>query len=375
MSRVEQARAEIAGVSDAKVAVARVEEADVAVAGVEQAKVAAAGVQPANTDLVVTGKPKADVVVAGVRKSEVAAAGVGEADVEVADVCEPIVAATGVSGAQVVAAQVCPAEVSGAEVSRAEVDIAQVRAANISRTVVSVAHVPAAGVAQAEVQGRGPSRNRRFARCRRRRASQTLQRLGERLQRGGDRRSPSVVSRHDRHIEGPHLFIERLDGGDRRSILSEEVRQHERHQVRTVGRHQRRLHHRRSDRLELGRHGPGLGCCLPGPGRRGAEPLHIGGGRRCHRHRRRTLPRSGRQTRGHRPERDSGRTQFVRQPAPGDRRFQHRFRPGAGEYQSRVDLRWQHGKVHRSNLSQAASRPMAAQDIRPLAPTRKRLSS
>lgn len=85
-----------------------------------------------------------------------------------------------------------------------------------------------------------------------------------------------MVGRHRRHIGSPHLLVRGFNGSDRRSVLSKQVRHHQRHQVGTVGRHQHRLHHRRLDRFKLGYHRRSLSGRLLGLDRRRGKPRRIG---------------------------------------------------------------------------------------------------
>ena len=105
------------------------------------------------------------------------------------------------------------------------------------------------------------------------------------------RRPQSRVAVHRRGILGPHLAVLSLGGHDRRSVLPQEVRRHQRHQLGAVGSDHRRGHRCRKRRIKGGREHLSLAGGLGSLCRGGVHPPHIGGGRGRHRHRRRAQPR------------------------------------------------------------------------------------
>ncbi len=163
-----------------------------------------------------------------------------------------------------------------------------------------------------------------------------------------------MVAKHRRHVLGPHLLVGGLGGRDRRGVLAQQVRDHQRHEQCPVGRDDRRMYRRRQGCLEGGRRQPGLGGRLLGLRRRRAQPAQIGGGRSRHRRRRRAQPRGTCQPRRHRRKRGRGRTQFVGQSIPSGRRVQHRRQPGTHVQARRIDLRGQHREAHLASLTGTA---------------------
>ncbi len=135
------------------------------------------------------------------------------------------------------------------------------------------------------------------------------QRLGRRRRRGG-------VAIHRLRVLAPHLAVCGLIGLDRRRVLPQEVGRGQRHQFGTVlGDHRRG--HRQPIRCLVGRRSnPDLGGGQLGLPRGDAHPRHIRRGRRRHQTRRRTYPRSRRQTPDHRLKRRRGRKQVTRHAVP-----------------------------------------------------------
>ncbi|KCN54326.1 hypothetical protein X103_03306 [Mycobacterium tuberculosis BTB06-467] len=228
--------------------------------------------------------------------------------------------------------------------------------------------VPAANIPQTRVQ-----RRRGDSRCRSRwggkHASRTAgnraghltqprqapQCLLPRWQRRRGRRCPAVIAHHRGHIGGPHLFIHRLSGRDRRRILPKQIRQHQLHKRITVGRHQHRMHRRRPRRLKRTGHRLGLSRRASGPRRRSSQPPRIRRRRRGHR-RRRTLPGLTRQPRSHRPKRGRRHRQLRGQTIPSHRCRKHRRRPRTGKHPQRINLRRQHRIIHQPSPFPSARR-------------------
>ena len=66
--------------------------------------------------------------------------------------------------------------------------------------------------------------------------------------------APGVITGHRGHISSPHLLVLTLHGRNRRRVLPEQIRHHQPHHRRTIGRHQRRINRRRPRRLKRSRH-------------------------------------------------------------------------------------------------------------------------
>ncbi len=217
--------------------------------------------------------PAAQVQVADVAEAEVCVALVPTAQVEHAQIAATQVGVTEVSAAQVEAGRKRGRRVSVTRVAvpAAQVELAEVAQTQIARARVAAAQVEVADVTDTQVEGADVARGEVED------ANMVGQRYDDALRRqlpGGQlrdrRRGAGVVARHRGHVLGPHLLVVGLDRGNRRCVLTEQIRYHQRHQLGAVGRHLQRMHNRSPRRIEHRGNTIGLRRHLPSLcGRRG----------------------------------------------------------------------------------------------------------
>ncbi|CKQ03113.1 Uncharacterised protein [Mycobacterium tuberculosis] len=165
-----------------------------------------------------------------------------------------------------------------------------------------------------------------------------------------------MIPHHRTHVLSPHLHIIELSGRNRRRVLTQNVRRHQRPQQHPIRRPRRRMPRRRQRRLKRRRRRGSLTSRqLRLPGRR-TQPPHIRRRRPRHRHRRRTRPRPSRQPGDHRIKRGRRGPQIRSQPLPRPPRHKQRPRPRTGIDPRRVDLRRQPRKIQNHRNPKPASR-------------------
>ncbi|VAZ73011.1 hypothetical protein LAUMK15_01586 [Mycobacterium persicum] len=116
----------------------------------------------------------------------------------------------------------------------------RVRCAQLHKLKAAERHTDIQSIERFSLGGHVDGRDR-TARIRLRRLQHSL----PRHQLSGHRRNPGVVARQGCHILGPHLFVVRFGGRDRRSIQTKQIRHREPDELSPVCRHHRRMHNRR----------------------------------------------------------------------------------------------------------------------------------
>ena len=129
-------------------------------------------------------------------------------------------------------------------------EVADVTAAQVRVALVATVQVEAADVPKTQVDAREGGRRRGTPQ----QARHTSQRPLPRHQLRSHRRRPGVITGHRGHISSPHLLVLTLHGRNRRRVLPEQIRHHQPHHRRTIGRHQQRINRRRPRRLKRSRH-------------------------------------------------------------------------------------------------------------------------
>ncbi|OBS01981.1 hypothetical protein A9W98_17305 [Mycobacterium gordonae] len=156
-------------------------------------------------------------------------------------------------------------------------------------------HIGTAEVGQPRNQDAGAALRVRHSRSsgydeRRNGCRRLLQQLGEGRQCRHRRGGFGVIAEHGGDVLRPHLFVLGIHRRDRRGVQAEQVRCHERHQLRAVCQHRARIDRRRQGGLERGGRHASLPGSLPGLRTRRGEPTQIAAGHIDHRRRRRPLP-------------------------------------------------------------------------------------
>ncbi|VAZ82635.1 hypothetical protein LAUMK42_01443 [Mycobacterium persicum] len=116
----------------------------------------------------------------------------------------------------------------------------RVRCAQLHKLKAAERHTDIQSIERFSLGGHVDGRDR-TARIRLKRLQHSL----PRHQLSGHRRNPGVVARQGCHILGPHLFVVRFGGRDRRSIQTKQIRHREPDELSPVCRHHRRMHNRR----------------------------------------------------------------------------------------------------------------------------------
>ncbi len=166
---------------------------------------------------------------------------------------------------------------------------------HIPITDIAGPHIGTPEIGQPRNQGAGAAR--RVCHCRlsgrderRKGCRRLLQQLGEGRQCRHRRGGFGVIAEHGGDVLRPHLFVLGIHRRDRRGVQAEQVRCHERHQLRAVCQHRARIDRRRQGGLERGGRHASLPGSLPGLRTRRREPTQIVAGHFDHRRRRRPLP-------------------------------------------------------------------------------------